>query len=328
MQQKLSEWFAIINPVAGSGCGLRDWPEISRLLRESDIMPDYAFSEYKYHAIELAVGAINKGYRQIIIVGGDGTLHEVVNGLFIQQQVESHQVLIAVIAVGTGNDWIRMVGIPRKYSQAIKAITEGYSFLQDVGKITYHKSHYKQSRYMANIAGIGFDAYLNRKYNILKEKEKYSKSLFVWNALKSVLRYNSTGVKIWVDEELVVNDLVYSAVVGIGKYKSRGKMSAPEAIPDDGLFDLTTIRQLPLFGVFRRFRSLYNGNIYKRRGVSHNRGRLIRIESSPEVRIEIDGEAIGFSPLEFEIIDRAIRVVVSEQFLETEVKNGSTQNNN
>ena len=81
-----SKWFAIVNPVAGSGKGLEDWPLISKLLRESNLMPDYVFTERKYHAIELAVEAVNKGYRKIIVVGGDGTIHEVVNGLFIQTQ--------------------------------------------------------------------------------------------------------------------------------------------------------------------------------------------------------------------------------------------------
>ncbi|MFR3487890.1 MAG: acylglycerol kinase family protein [Alistipes ihumii] len=106
------KWFAIVNPVAGSGRGLTDWPLISRLLRERHIVPEYVFTERKYHAIELAVEAVNNGFRKIIVVGGDGTIHEVVNGLFIQKTVPTTDVL-SVIAVGTGNDWIRMFGIPR-----------------------------------------------------------------------------------------------------------------------------------------------------------------------------------------------------------------------
>ena len=119
--------------MAGSGRGLTDWPLISRLLRERHIVPEYVFTERKYHAIELAVEAVNNGFRKIIVVGGDGTIHEVVNGLFIQKTVPTTDVLLSVIAVGTGNDWIRMFGIPRKYSEAIRAIADGHSFLQDVG---------------------------------------------------------------------------------------------------------------------------------------------------------------------------------------------------
>lgn len=318
-----SKWFAIINPVAGSGKGLKDWPQISRILRENGIMPDFAFTEYKYHTIELAVEAVNSGYRKLIVVGGDGTIHEVVNGLFIQQAVPSTDVLVSVVAVGTGNDWIRMFGIPRKYSEVIRAIAEGHSFMQDVATISFHKAQVRQERYMANVAGIGFDAFVNYKYNQLKEEGRYSKWLYMWSALKSVLKYSSTGVKVWVDDELVVNDLVYSATIGIGKYNGGGMLQTPDAIADDGLLDVTVIQNISKIGVLRRFKSLYDGRIYKIKKVSLNRGRRIRIESTPEIRVEVDGEALGFSPFEFEIIDRAIKVVVSEKFLDEEVKRRS-----
>lgn len=309
------KWFAIVNPVAGSGKGLSDWPLISKLLRDHGIVPEYAFTERQFHAVELAVEAVNKGFRQIIVVGGDGTIHEVINGLFIQRQVAPRDVLLSVIAVGTGNDWIRMFGIPRKYSEAIRAIVQGHSFLQDVGVISYQESSVRQSRYMANVAGVGFDAFVNRKYNHLKQEGKTGKWLYLWSTLKAILRYNSTGVKVYVDDELVVNDLVYSATIGIGKYNGGGMLQTPEAIADDGLFDLTVIRRMNPLKVLYNFKVLFNGRIYRLHSTSLNRGRRIRIESSPEIAVEVDGEALGYSPFEFEVIDRAIRVVVAERFL-------------
>lgn len=312
------KWFAIVNPVAGSGKGLDDWPLISTLLRENNIVPESVFTERKYHAIELAVEAVSKGFRKIIAVGGDGTLHEVVNGLFIQKTVDPKEVLIAVIAVGTGNDWIRMFGIPKKYSESIKAIAAGHSYLQDVGVISYYKSNYKQSRYMANVAGVGFDAFVNRKYNHLKEEGKKGKWLYLWSALKAVLTYTSTGVKIWVDDKLVTNELLYSATIGIGKYNGGGMIQVPDAVANDGLFDLTSIRKISGLGVLLRLKALYNGKIYNLKKVSFHRGRKIRLESSPEILVEVDGEALGYSPFEFEVIDRAINVVVAERFLQDE----------
>lgn len=310
-----SSWFAIVNPVAGSGKGLADWPLISKLLRDNGIVPDYAFTERKYHAIELAVEAVNNGYRKIMVVGGDGTIHEVVNGFFIQTGVPTQDILLSVIAVGTGNDWIRMFGIPRKYSEAIKAIVAGHSFLQDVATISYHQATVKQTRYMANVAGFGFDACVNRRYNHLKDVGKKGKWLYIWSTFKAVMGYSSTGIKMWVDGKLAVNDLVYSGTVGIGKYNGGGMLQTPDAVADDGLLDLTVIRNLSKLGVLIRFKSLFNGKIYKLKMVSLLRGRSIRIESTPEVAVEVDGEALGYSPFEFEVIDRAIRVVVAERFL-------------
>ncbi len=160
MQSKMSlqsSWFLLVNPAADSGRALRDYPLISRLLRQAGVECEPAFAEYKSHAVELTVKAINDGYRKIIIVGGDGTLHEVVNGLFIQQVVEPSEVLLALIAVKRSSDWVRSYGAPVSYQQSVEAIVAGYSMFQDVGVVSYEESHYKQQRYMANVASVGLE---------------------------------------------------------------------------------------------------------------------------------------------------------------------------
>lgn len=318
-------WFAIVNPVAGDGRGLIDWPVISKLLRDHNIIFDFVFSEKKYHAIELAVEAVNKGYRKIIVVGGDGTIHEAVNGIFIQQQVPTTDILLAVIAVGTGNDWIRMFGIPRKYTDAIRAIVDGHSFLQDIGIVSYYKSNYHQQRYMANVAGIGFDACVNKRYNRLKDEGKRGKWLYIWSTLKAVLRYSATHIKVTIDGKVVADQPIYSATIGIGKFNGGGMLQTPDAIADDGLFDVTIIRKISRLGVLYNFKSLYNGKIYDIPNISLDRGRKIKIESDPETAIEVDGEALGYSPFEFEILNRAVRVIVSERFLQQEMKSINKQ---
>lgn len=314
MQDK---WFVIINPIAGKGRGLTSWPHISRLLRDNHVMHDYAFTEYKCHATELAVEAIGSGYRRIIIVGGDGTIHEVVNGLFVQTVVATSQVLLAVIAVGTGNDWIRMFGIPRKYSEAIRAIVRCHSFLQDVGRVSYCESSYCQTRYMANVAGVGLEAMVIKNYAHMVRKGRNARWRYVWSLIKSFVRYRSTGMKVWVDDRLVVSDLVLSAAIGICKYNGGGMLQVPQAIPDDGLFDITVIRRMTLLRIATCFRALFNGRIYDVKQTSLFRGRKIRIESAPDVLLEIDGELTGGSPVEMEIIDKAINVVVSENYIKS-----------
>ncbi len=309
------KWFVIINPTAGRGRGLTDWPYISKLLRDHHVRHEYAFTERKYHATELAVEAIGNGFRQIIIVGGDGTIHEVVNGIFVQQQVPTREVLLAVIAVGTGNDWIRMFGIARKYSEAIRAIVERHSFLQDVGRVTYYESNYRQTRYMANVAGVGFDAFVIKRYVHGVGQGRGGRWIYLRCLLQALLKYHSTGVKMWIDDEVVVKDLVFSATIGIGRYNGGGMLQVPEAVPDDGLFDVTVIRRMSLARIVYDFKLLFNGNIYRNEKVSMHRGRRIRFDSSPDIFVEVDGELLGNTPVEFEIIDRAIRVVVAERFL-------------
>ena len=277
------KWFVIVNPVAGSGRGLDHFPQISKHLRDAHILCEPVFTEHKFHATELTVTAVREGYRRIIVVGGDGTLHEVVNGLFIQQEVCPDEVLVAVVAVGTGNDWVRTFGISNRYQDAVKAISEGYSFLQDVGVVSYEEAHYRQSRYMANVAGAGFDAHVVRKLSHLKKKGHRSRWRYTWCLVKNFFRYKSTGVKVWVDDRLVYNNLL--------------------------LF-----RPVHFWHLLFRFHYLFNGGIYRIRHILQERGSRIRIESSPEVSVEIDGEPLGHTPLEFSILHRAIRIVVARDF--------------
>lgn len=308
-------WFVIVNPVAGSGRGLIDFPQISRLLRNDDIRHDAVFTEHKHHATELTVTAANQGYRRIIVIGGDGTLNEVVNGLFIQKAVEPCEILLAVIAVGTGNDWVRTFGIPQHYSEAIRAIREERSFLQDVGTVTYTESHYTQTRYMANVAGLGFDAHVISTFNHLKMKGYKGGWMYLYSILKSYFRYKSSGARIWVDDEVVFNDLMFSLAIGICKYNGGGVQQLPNALADDGLLDLTIIRPVHWWHIVFRLKKLFNGDIYQIGHVIHAQGRKVRIEAAPSIQLETDGELMGGTPVEVNIRQRAIRVVVTREFL-------------
>ena len=314
------KWFTIVNPVAGQGRALNDLPIISRLLREYKIDCEMVFTERKHHATQLTVEAIRAGYRRVIVVGGDGTLHDVINGIFIQKEVPTTEVQVAVIAVGTGNDWIRMFGIPRKYSEAIRAIAENHAFLQDVGVVSYEESSYRQSRYMPNVGGAGLDAAVIRGFDSLKARGHRGRILYVLSLIATFFGYRSTGMRIWVDDEQVVNDLVLSTSVGIGKYSGGGMMQTPEAVADDGLLDLTVISKIKWWQVPKALKCLFNGGIYSLPQVHLYRGTKIRIESSPEVPIEIDGEQLGTTPVEYTILHRAVQVVVSERFLQGDLQ--------
>lgn len=321
----IDKWFAIVNPISGKGKGLLDWPMVSKLLRDNGIMPDFVFTEHRYHAIELTVEAISKGYRRIMAVGGDGTMHEVVNGIFIQKAVPTTDILVAAISVGTGNDWTRMYGIPRQYAEAIQAIVKGHSILQDVAVASYYESLYNQHRYVANNAGCGLDAVVNRRCFRMKERGYRGRLLYLWSLVQSVFTYRSTRMKIWVDDRLVWNSNALSATFGIGKYNGGGMMQLPYAEPDDGLLDLTVIGRLSRLEIVRHAHALFNGKIYEVKKVRHWQGRKIRIESVPTVEFEIDGEPSGEQPIDVEILEKAIHIIVSEQFIRQREKSAAKQ---
>lgn len=310
------KWFVIVNPVSGSGKGLDDFPLISKLLRDNEIVCEAVFTEHKCHATELTVSAVTAGYRHIIVVGGDGTLHEVVNGLFIQQVVTPSDVTIALISVGTGNDWIRMYGLPKHYSSVIRAIKEGYTFLQDVAAVEYEESRYRQTRYMANVAGVGFDAAVIERGQRMRSKGRSGASLYIRALIKTFFSYKHTGVKIWVDDRLIYNNLLFSLAIGVGKYNGGGIQQLPAAIADDGLLDVTLIKPLHWWHILFRLRRFFNGEIYSIGHVQHIQGSKIRIESSPEIMLEVDGELLGVTPVELKVLHRAVKVVVNKSFID------------
>lgn len=305
-----NRWGVIVNPVAGSGKGLKDYPIISKYFRDNNIFFDAVFTEKKYHAVELTVEFINKGYKRIIAVGGDGTFNEVVNGVFIQTHTATNSITLAVVAVGTGNDWIRMFGVPKKYSEAIKAIAEGKTFLQDVCKVSYYESMVCQTRYMANVAGVGFDALVNRRYNRLKEKSYKSRWLYIYAMVYSLFVYKSIHMKVRVDGKVVFDNKLLTGALGIGRYNGGGMQQTPLAVADDGLLDVTIIKKMNNFNVLRYSRSLFNGNIYSVPRSLFFRGHKVNIETESATPIEIDGEAMGYSPFEFTVIQKVLNVIV------------------
>ncbi|MBR6465628.1 MAG: diacylglycerol kinase family lipid kinase, partial [Bacteroidales bacterium] len=247
-------WMVIVNPKAGSGRGLKDWPVISNLMYNSGLKFTCVFTEHKFHAIELTVNAINKGYRHIVAVGGDGTIHEVVNGIFIQKTVPTTDIFLAVIPTGTGNDWIRMYGISTTYSEAVDALVQKRTVLQDVGKVEFFETRVPHVRYMANVAGLGFDAVVNLKYNNLKDQGKYGKGLYLRSTFNTLLKYRNNHFDIIADGETFYSGQVFSGAVGIGRFNGGGMQQTPNAAIDDGLLDLTVITDMSKLKVMRNFK--------------------------------------------------------------------------
>ena len=304
----------IVNPKAGSGRGLKDWPVISNQMYNNGIHFTCVFTEHKYHAIELTVKAINDGFRNIVAIGGDGTVHEVVNGIFIQKLVPTTDISLAVVPAGTGNDWVRMYGISKTYSLAVKSIAEKRTILQDVAKVDFYETKVRHTRYMANVAGLGYDAVVNLKYNRLKDEGKKSKWLYMRSTLHTFLGFTAKHFNIKVDGKDYYDGLVFSAAVGIGKFNGGGMQQTPNASVDDGLMDLTIIKNMSKFNIIRNFKMLYSGNIYNYPKVLFAQAKTISIDTYPETRVEIDGEAVGSSPFYFELVPKAIRVVVGIEF--------------
>ena len=131
----LNSWFIIANPISGNKNFSNKWKEIQFLLNNSNINYSFAFTLFSKHETELVQNAIQKGFRNIISIGGDGTLHHVVDGVMKQRYVKTSDITIAVIPLGTGNDWIKTYNIPMDIKKNIEIIIQKKTILQDIGVI-------------------------------------------------------------------------------------------------------------------------------------------------------------------------------------------------
>ncbi len=312
------DWFVIVNPNAGKNKGEKDWPEIHKLLHEAGITHQALFTEHRNHAVNLAKEFIEKGYRKIIVVGGDGTLNEVINGIFQQTTCPTTDITVGMIMVGTGNDWGRMYNIKAKYKKAVKILKKERSFIQDAALVRYHDGDTKKSRYFVNMAGMGYDALVAKMTNKMKERGGGGSMAYLYNLLLGLFRYRYSSLHIQVDGMTVFEGNVFSMSLGICRFNGGGMMQLPFAIPDDGLLDLTIIKRTTKLTVVRNIKKLYDGSFIKLPFIQTHTGKTFIVASKPlnSFFLETDGESLGHSPFEFEVIPKSIKIITGKNWRE------------
>ena len=311
------KWLVVVNPMASVGKTGKDWPVIRQKLVDAGIDFDDILTEYPRHAIEIVRNAIvEKGYRKFISVGGDGTNNEVINGIFTQDVVPTNDITMATIPIGTGNDWRRTFNIPLEYDDVIEIIKTGNVFVHDIGKLTYYNDGDPKTRYFLNAAGTGLDEMVCSSTNLMKRQGKGGTIRYLISVVKCLFKYKITHVQVTMDDEMVFDDNILSLSVGNCRYNGGGMMMMPNAIPDDGLLDVTVIRKVSIFKFAANVKNIYDGSfIHKIKEVQTFRGKKIRIVSIPphSLMVETEGENLNNSPFDFEILPKAINVIVPKK---------------
>jgi YegS/Rv2252/BmrU family lipid kinase len=303
-----AEWLVIDNPNAGNGKGRKDWEIIAALLRKSEINFSVKFTERKSQAIDFTIESIAAGYRKIITVGGDGTLNEVVNGVFSNNSCPTNAISLGLIPVGTGNDWGRMFGIPLDYEKAIGIIKENKQLVHDIGVVSFFIGSEKFIRQFINIAGLGFESVVVRRTNIQKDKGRGGKLIYFYNLVMSLLSYKNTKAEVIIDG-VKINADVFSINVGNGRYCGGGMRQTPNALPDDGLLDVTIINGMGKFEIIRNLKILYDGSILNHPKIDGYKCKSLKVNSDSILYAEADGESLGHTPVEFKIIPASINVI-------------------
>ena len=294
-----NSWFIIANPSSGKESFSKTWREILKLLTEYKFSYDFAFTKYSKNEIELVQNAIKNGYRNIISVGGDGTLHHVVNGIMMQRYVKTSDITVGVIPIGTGNDWIKTHNIPKDLRKSIEIIHQKKTFLQDIGVI---KSK-KYTVYFNNVAGIGYDAFVVKKLQKLKKLGALS---YLIAGLLGMFSYRKSSFVIsFNDQKIKTNCLM--TVFGICRYSGGGMQFTKNVNPNNGLLNISVVSDFSILDLILNLPKLYNGKIVNHKKVQTFTSKTVTVYTNDQtILCQADGELLGSGNVEVSIISNAL----------------------
>ena len=299
-----NSWFVIANSTSGNGNFSRKWKEIKQLLKIKNISYSFAFTKFSKHEIELVQNAIQKGFRNIISVGGDGTLHHVVNGIMMQIYVKTSDITIAVIPLGTGNDWIKTYNIPNSIKESIEIIHKNKIILQDIGVL---KTSNNTISYFNNVAGLGYDGYIVNK---LKKLKRFGSVAYLLSGLAGLFLYKKSFFKIIFNNNVIETNCLMT-LFGICKFSGGGMQFTKDVNPSDGLLDITIAKNLIFFDLIYNIRKLYNGNIVNHKKIEiYKTNEITVIPRNSKPFIQADGELIGTGEINVKIIKKAIQFII------------------
>lgn len=285
----------IVNPKAGRGRAARAVPVISRVLEEGKAAFDIHVTSGPGDATDAARKAADDGYGVIAAAGGDGTTNEVVNGIV------ARDVTLGVIPCGTGNDMAISLGLPKDIEQACKVVLHGNARRRDLGRVL--------GRYFVNAVGIGFDATVAR---VASERMRWlpvrGMPLYVLALIKTLAEYKACDMVVTVDEKVMpVRPLLVA--VGIGKTYAGGMKIVPDALPDDGLYDVCLVDAMGSMETLYSLPRVFTGAHVKMPKATLLRGRYISIKPSASVLLHMDGEVFEAGPMEFTLIPGGLRAL-------------------
>ena len=297
----------IVNPTAGWGYAAQISPliaeEFARLGAEFELVHTTGPGE----AIDLARQAALDGFDRIVAVGGDGTLHEVINGFFREGRAIRMDAVLGVLPSGTGTDFAKTLGLPLLMEKAAQKLLHGNPHPVDLGWITYQDFQGRRNRRLfANIAEGGLGGEVVRRMN--SRKKRGGTVPFLTEAIRSLFNYQPQPVRVQIDDRIERKIEALFVIVANGRFYGGGMKIAPEAEPDDGLFDVVLIKDLSAFKVLRNIYRFYTGSHIQLPEVEVLRGKKVLLESEGELLLEADGELLGKAPAEFEICHHAVRV--------------------
>ena len=296
----------IVNPASANGATFKRWPEIASAFKNEGQDYVHSFTEGPGHATVLAKKYLHEGYDLVVSVGGDGTANEVVNGFFENGKTISEDASYGYISTGTGGDLGRTIGSPKVMTEAVKHIVNGSPRKVDLGKVSFINNQGEDEvRYFINVAGLGLDGDTVDRVN--RTSKFFGGFLsFLWGTLVSVALYRNKKMAISVDGKLICDEPVTTVVIGNGCYFGGGMKALPNAVMDDGYFDIIILHNLSKPNLLTCLPKVYSGSHLDYPRITSMRGRNVEVDSPECALLNLDGEQPGRAPARIEILAGAI----------------------
>ena len=296
----------IVNPTAGAGRTAKKWPYIKALLKNTGLRFEHDITVAPGHAIELAKSAVNKGYKLVVSVGGDGTINEIVNGIYATGDMKD--VELGIIGTGTGSDYIRTIGVSKYYQESCHHLMNPMKKSVDLGLVEFTANGQPAKRIFANFAGLGFDAEVV-KATTRKFKNFGGKPAYLMGLLSTFATYKNRNIHITMNGQSE-DRKVCTIVMSNGKYGGGSMLLAPDADPSDGLFDVIIIGDVTKPDLLRSLPRIYKGTHLTHPKVTVRRTDLITISSDEPMAIQADGDLVGEAPARFTVLPSALNILV------------------
>jgi diacylglycerol kinase (ATP) len=293
----------ILNPTANHGRSVQIAADLRPLMAEHEA--EWSGTDYPGHAIELARQAGEQGYDLVIAVGGDGTVHEVINGLM--QVPENKRPALGIVPLGSGNDFAHILGIPSNPAQALQSAMNGQPHLLDMASVRDEKNRLE---YFNNTIGIGFDAAVNAYTREIKHIHGFM-MYFVALIQTIFRRFDALDMHVETDQETWdLNALMLA--VGNGPREGGGFIVTPEAKLDDGILNYVTIRKISRLMMLRLVPEVMNGTHGRFKDVRMGTCCRMSVTCKQPLVVHCDGEVYaGFGTdvrqLSIELYPNAIR---------------------
>ena len=297
-------WYTIYNPTSGGGLKQNKIDRILFYLKEYQISYQFTTTQYPHHEEELVQTAIQQGYSKFICIGGDGTIHHMINGIMKQTHSDTKHIKLAVLPTGTGNDWVKNYNIPKDPKKAIQLIQNDKSTFQDIGKITLTDEN--KVAFFNNAAGIGFDAFVVKNLSLYR---KWGSLAYLVAALSSFSSFKKSQISYSMDS-VKMNSYIFLFSIGICRFSGAGMQFTDFKNHKNGYFDFTLIKSITLLSVITQILKLYNGKISTVKEVTCFHMKEFKMYQNDSCYIQADGELIGKGNAIFKLLPNAIQFII------------------